>query len=134
MCGTASLYVPHTGPSGPSPPVGEKVNVGGGWRPWDVSLLLREERWTTGVHSHQGFSTLQREGTGRSGWGAGRKAKQSGTPPAEVRHRTPTAPRSGTARRRRHGGTAEDAGRTQSAAKRRGSQTRGNPTRDSRVR
>ncbi len=41
------------------------------------------------------FTHPQREGTGRRGGCARRKAKQSGMPAPQARHRTPTAPRSG---------------------------------------
>ncbi|BDH11753.1 hypothetical protein HOK021_29320 [Streptomyces hygroscopicus] len=61
--------------------------------------VIYEARRTIHEHPHRPSLTPQREGTGRSGWVSGRKAKQSGHPPAEARHRTPTAPRSGPARR-----------------------------------
>ncbi len=60
----------------------------------------------------------QREGAGRRGWCAGRKAQQSCTPPPQARHRHPTAPRSGQRPRRRrngetpHGGKADNVGRS----------------------
>ncbi|GFE16635.1 hypothetical protein Sgleb_46820 [Streptomyces glebosus] len=91
------------------------------------------------MHPHRPFPTPQREGTGRSGWVSGRQAKQSGHPPAEARHRTPTAPRSGhrpaagatagnpqtsaEAKRRRNGGEPANVGRGR--AQRNGGEPRG---------
>ena len=128
VCGTASLYVPHTGPSGPSPPVSGVSERG--WGRAGVSTagfrVRCEVHRTTYEHPHRPFPTPQREGTGRSGWVCRTQseavrtptrggpsphpdspAQRTGPPQAQRREsqrRGAEAKRSGPARRRRNAG------------------------------